>query len=78
MSTTDGVLTALPAPEGYQVNFDNPPQIGDVAGYWTTGFGLTLGVIFLAMRLYTRAFISRNFGLEDGKPVSLMLARASD
>lgn len=63
---TDGVLTVLPAPEGYEVNFENPPQVGHIAGYFVTGVGISLAAAFLGMRLYTRCFITRNFGLEDG------------
>ena len=63
---TDGVLTVLPAPEGYEVNFENPPQVGAIAGYFVTGFGIALAATFLALRLYTRARITRNIGLEDG------------
>jgi hypothetical protein len=66
MSMTNGVLTVLPAPEGYEVNFDNPPQVGALAGYFVTGFGIALAATFLSMRLYTRCFITRNFGMEDG------------
>lgn len=66
MSTDSGILTALPAPEGYIVDFENPPQIGNIAGYFTTAFGITLAASFLGMRLYTRAFITRNLSLEDG------------
>lgn len=66
MSMTDGVLTVLPAPDGYEVNFDNPPQIGAIAGYFVTGFGIALAAAFLSMRLYTRLAITRNFGYEDG------------
>jgi hypothetical protein len=67
MSMTDGILTALPAPEGYEVNFANPPQVGNIPGYIVTGVGLALAGSFLGMRLYTRCLITRNFGLEDGK-----------
>lgn len=66
MSMTNGVLTALPAPEGYEVDFENPNQIGDVAGYIVTGIGVAVAFSFLCMRVYTRVVISRNFGLEDG------------
>lgn len=73
MSMTDGVLTVLPAPEGYVVNFENPPQIGNIGGYFVTGFGLALASAFLFMRLYTRIAITRNFGIEDGNVQSPVL-----
>ena len=66
MSMTEGVLTVLPAPEGYEVNFENPPQVGAIPGYFVTGFGIALAASFLTMRLYTRLAITRNFGFEDG------------
>jgi len=66
MSMTNGVLTVLPAPDGYVVNFENPTRIGDVAGYWITGIGLTVATSFLAMRMYTKFVITKNFSLDDG------------
>lgn len=65
MSMTNGVLTVLPAPEGYVVDFANPARTGDVAGYWVTAFGIGIAAIFLTMRMYTKVFITRNFSIDD-------------
>jgi len=82
MPMTDGVLTVLPAPAGYVVDFENPIRNGDVAGYWVTGVGLILSSSFLAMRMYTKLVITKNFALDDAALlasfVSLATTRASE
>lgn len=62
---TDGVVTVLPAPEGYVVNFDDPRRNGDIATYWIFGVGFFLATLFLVQRLYVKVFIRRNLGLDD-------------
>jgi hypothetical protein len=64
---TDGVITVLPAPEGYVVNFDDPRRNADIAAYWIFGVGFFLATLFLVQRLYVKIFIRRNLGLDDGK-----------
>ncbi|RAL63088.1 hypothetical protein DID88_004172 [Monilinia fructigena] len=58
-------IAAIPAPEGYAVNFDNPARYGEVAGYWVHGVGMVLSFLFLTMRTYTKVFVARNFAVED-------------
>lgn len=65
MSLTDGVLTVLPAPAGYNVDFANPMRTGNIAGYWVTGVGMILSTSFLMMRLYTKIFIIKSFSVDD-------------
>lgn len=65
MSLTDGVLTVLPAPAGYDVDFAHPMRTGNVAGYWVTGIGILLSTSFLMMRLYTKIFIIKAFSIDD-------------
>ncbi|TGO65120.1 hypothetical protein BCON_0004g01020 [Botryotinia convoluta] len=64
-------IAALPAPEGYIVNFDNPARYEDITGYWVFGVGTMLSFSFLCMRIYTKAVVSRSFAAED---VCLILA----
>lgn len=66
MSMTDGVLTMLPAPAGYDVDFEDPARRGVLAGYWATGIGLVLSTSFLAMRIYTKLVITKSFSVDDG------------
>ncbi|TGO90916.1 hypothetical protein BPOR_0046g00050 [Botrytis porri] len=58
-------IAALPAPEGYIVNFDNPARYEDITGYWVFGVGTMLSFSFLCMRIYTKAVVSRSFAAED-------------
>ncbi|KAK5101415.1 hypothetical protein LTS08_005022 [Lithohypha guttulata] len=65
MSITNGVLTILPPPEGYIVDFDSPARNGNIAGYWITGIGIVLSTSVLAIRMYTKVFIIKDFSLDD-------------
>lgn len=65
MSLTDGVLTALPAPPGYVVDFDNPHRNSDIACYWVVGVGSLLSVLFMGQRFYVNAFVKRSLRLDD-------------
>lgn len=66
MSMTNGVLTALPAPPGYVVDFDNPARNADTAAYWVVGVGNFLTILFIGQRFYVNAFVKRNLRLDDG------------
>ncbi|ESZ98877.1 hypothetical protein SBOR_0735 [Sclerotinia borealis F-4128] len=58
-------MVAIPAPEGYIVNFDDPVRMGDTAGYWVFGVGIMLSFSFLCMRTYTKVLFAKNFAVED-------------
>ncbi|THV54676.1 hypothetical protein BGAL_0022g00320 [Botrytis galanthina] len=64
-------IALLPAPEGYIVDFDNPARYENITGYWVFGVGIILSFLFLCMRIYTKAVVSRSFAAED---VCLILA----
>jgi len=66
MSLTNGVLTALPAPPGYIVNFDNPERQSDVATYIIVGVGNLLSILFMGQHLYVNGVVRRKLGLIDG------------
>ncbi|KAI8307462.1 hypothetical protein K4K59_010832 [Colletotrichum sp. SAR11_240] len=65
MSNTSGVITALPAPEGYVVDFDNPQRRDVVESYVVVGIGMFLALLFLLQRLYVKIIIRKKFGLDD-------------
>ncbi|KAF1953114.1 hypothetical protein CC80DRAFT_478548 [Byssothecium circinans] len=65
LSMTKGVLTLIPLPEGYNVDFDNPRRNGDVTCYWLTGVGSFLALLFLGQRLYVKAVVRKHFRLDD-------------
>lgn len=57
----------LPAPPGVIPDLENPTQYGHMQGYILFGVGMALATSLLVVRLYTKAFISRSLGWEDGK-----------
>ncbi|KAI8193464.1 hypothetical protein KHU50_012521 [Colletotrichum sp. SAR 10_65] len=65
MSNTSGVITALPAPEGYIVDFENPQRRDVVETYVVVGIGMFLALLFLLQRLYVKVVIRKKFGLDD-------------
>lgn len=67
MSTTHGVVTVIPPPEGYVVDFSNPKRQGMSEIYWIVAIGNILALAFLAQKLYTKICIDRRFQPDDGK-----------
>lgn len=62
-----GVVTLVPPPEGYDVNFENPKRNGDIACYWLTGVGSLLAILFLGQRLYVKTILRKQFRIDDGE-----------
>ena len=67
MSSANGVLTVIPAPEGYAVDFSHPTRQGVAEIYWIVAVGNVLALMFLAQKLYTKIIIDRRFQLDDGE-----------
>lgn len=67
------VVPALAPPPGVTPNFIDPPSREDLGKGFVYAF-LPIMVCFVTLRMYTRARISRTFGLDDCK-VFTMLAR---
>ncbi|KAK8859849.1 hypothetical protein PGQ11_010583 [Apiospora arundinis] len=61
----NGTITIMPPPEGYVVNFADPPQEGVTAMWTVCIIENILAVLFLAQRLYTKLFIVGKFQAED-------------
>lgn len=66
MSVTDGIVTIIPAPAGYVVNFEHPQRNSELATYIVTGVGLFLSLLFILQRFYVNAVIGRRIGIDDG------------
>ncbi|KAG5805984.1 hypothetical protein H9Q74_009999 [Fusarium xylarioides] len=64
-AVVDGVPVAIPPPEGYNVDFDNPQRNSVTAAYWLYGVGNFLTVLFIAQRVYVRSFIHKTVRIED-------------
>lgn len=62
-----GVEVAMPPPEGYQVNFDNPVTDGMTIkqAYWIFAFEFVIATAFLAQRIYTNAILLRKVLPDD-------------
>ncbi|KAF4825696.1 Satratoxin biosynthesis SC1 cluster protein 4 [Colletotrichum siamense] len=65
MPVVNGVVTLLPAPEGYVVNFDHPQRQAVPAAFWVCGVGSFLSALLMAQRLYTKAFLVGRLQLDD-------------
>jgi hypothetical protein len=57
---------ALPPPEGMQSNFDNPPSF-NTGGYIVVSFCLAISTAFVFIRIYSRAFLTKQFRIEECK-----------
>lgn len=66
MATVNGVLVAIPPPDGYVVDFENPQRRSVTATYTICGVGMTLALFFMLQRLYVKIFIRNKFGVDDG------------
>ena len=61
----DGVPVALPPPDGYEVDFDNPKRQTVHETYIVAGVGMTLALLFMGQRLYVKAFLRSQLGYDD-------------
>ncbi|KAH7007691.1 hypothetical protein EDB80DRAFT_577908 [Ilyonectria destructans] len=64
-TVVEGVYVALPPPEGYHIDFENPQRNGETAAYCLFGIGNFICLLFMLQRLYVRAVIQRMVYLED-------------
>ncbi|KAM5344600.1 hypothetical protein ACJ41O_013135 [Fusarium nematophilum] len=65
MAEINGTLVAIPPPEGYVVDFNNPQRQAVEATYVICGVGMSLALFFLFQRLYVKLFVRNNFGIDD-------------
>lgn len=68
MSMFNGVVTVLPPPPGYHVDFDNSQREAETETYWVAGVGNFVALLFIRQRLYTKVAILHTFQADDGKP----------
>ena len=66
MPVINGVVTLLPAPEGYVVDFANPQRQAVPESYYVAGFGFLFSVLLMMQRLYTKIFLSGGIQTDDG------------
>lgn len=63
----DGVPVAIPPPDGYKVNFENPQRNSVTEAYWLYGIGNFLSLAFILQRVYVKGFLQRKFRIGDGQ-----------
>ena len=71
MSNVDGVVTIIPPPEGYVVDFANPERRLMTEMYTLFIVENILALIFLAQRLYTKIRLMKQFQIDDGNNYKL-------
>ncbi|KAF5658961.1 monocarboxylate transporter [Fusarium denticulatum] len=62
---TNGVITFLPPPEGYVVDFDNPQQQDALKHFLIFGILGSLAILCLLQRLYVKYYITRGLKIDD-------------
>nr|XP_036584369.1 uncharacterized protein CTRU02_05444 [Colletotrichum truncatum]KAF6793887.1 hypothetical protein CTRU02_05444 [Colletotrichum truncatum] len=65
MPVINGVTTLLPAPDGYVVDLHSPQRQAVPEAYWAAGIGTFLSLLLMAQRVYTKAVLQGQLGLED-------------
>ena len=66
-AVVDGVPVAIPPPDGYKVNFEQPQRNSVTEAYWLYGVGNFLSLAFILQRFYVKGFLQRKFRIEDGQ-----------
>ncbi|KAM0281769.1 hypothetical protein ACHAQH_003351 [Verticillium albo-atrum] len=64
-AVTNGVTTAVPPPEGYEVDFDNPQEQNVLDHYFIFGLLGSLALVCLTQRLYTKQFLAGGLQVDD-------------
>ncbi|KAL1792577.1 hypothetical protein ACET3X_009084 [Alternaria dauci] len=65
MSNVNGVITAIPPPDGYEVNFANPRRRLLTEAYVIFTVENILAFVFLGQRLYTKIRLMKQFQIDD-------------
>lgn len=65
MALVNGTMVAIPPPDGYVVDFDNPQRNSVEAAYAVSAVGLTLATMFVGQRLYVKGALRGTLGLDD-------------
>ncbi|KAJ1328155.1 hypothetical protein MN608_07491 [Microdochium nivale] len=59
------IQVAVPPPEGYVVDFNNPQRNLAIDAYWHFGIGNAIALLAIAQRIYVRLYIQKKVLLED-------------
>ncbi|KAI4941271.1 hypothetical protein J4E91_010848 [Alternaria rosae] len=59
------------APPGYDVDIDHPQRSGEAANFWIGTLGMIVAAIFMAIRVYTKKRLAKNFTPDD---IALLIA----
>ena len=59
----------FPAPPGYVVDINNPQRTGEAANFWIGTLGMIVAAFFMAIRVYTKTRLAKNFTSDDSKRI---------
>lgn len=71
MSEQQPTQGVVPPPPGVTPNFDHPERRLDVTLYIVSSVGMAICTLCLAMRVYTKQWIKKAFGIEDGMQLQI-------
>lgn len=63
----NGVEVLRLPPSNYEVDFDNPKSNKVLEHFLIFGIGGSLALVALCQRFYTKIFLSKGLGIDDGK-----------
>ncbi|GKU00284.1 integral membrane protein [Fusarium langsethiae] len=66
MPVINGVLVAIPPPEGYVVNFERPQRRHEIEAYVASSVGMGIAFLFVLQYLYVKVWILRKLEFETG------------
>jgi hypothetical protein len=66
------------APPGYAVDIDHPQRSGEAANFWIGTLGMIVAAIFMAIRVYTKKRLAKNFTPDDSKPTQPLRSSKTD
>lgn len=66
-STNMADLPAATPPPGFTQDLENPPELKHInAGITISIVGMVVSTLFILLRVYTKAYLSHIFGIDDG------------
>lgn len=66
MALVHGVQVAIPPPDDYVVDFDNPARQYVVETYALAGVGMVFALFFMIQRAYVQIFVRSGLEFSDG------------
>lgn len=71
---TNGIITFIEPPEGYNVDFQHPKQQKAIEHYLIFGIMGSIAFIALSQRLYTKICLSTGVKIDDGTCLNISIS----